>query len=96
MKVVKAFICKKCMNYGGRQPCYMSCEEDLIPTHCPHDDSSFPNSEWKEVHLDNADELVAVLNSILDDATGDIKNPNKRLWPIRAENYREAKKLLGW
>jgi hypothetical protein len=39
------------------------------------------------------DEIRDVLKTIVDDATGDIPGP-KRLWPIRAENYRRAKALL--
>jgi hypothetical protein len=39
-------------------------------------------------------ELRAMLVKILDDARGDLKNPTKRVWPIRAANYREATALL--
>jgi Lar family restriction alleviation protein len=35
-----------------------------------------------------------VLSKILDDATGDAGNFTRHLWPLRAENYREAKRLL--
>lgn len=41
------------------------------------------------------DRLRAVLNSILDDATGN-QTPGRRLWPIRAENYRSAQAALAW
>ncbi len=43
---------------------------------------------------DWVDGLESVLRSIIDDGTGDIDNPKKRLWPIRAANYRKAAKLL--
>ena len=39
--------------------------------------------------------LEYVLKRILDDSTGDISNPSKRLWPIRAENYRDADRILN-
>ena len=38
--------------------------------------------------------LEDILEKILDDGTGNINQPDKRLWPIRAANYREARKLL--
>jgi len=34
------------------------------------------------------DKLLAVCKAILHDATGDLGDPGKRLWPIRADNYR--------
>ena len=40
------------------------------------------------------DALHDVLRSIIDDATGEIGNDGKRIWPIRAANYRLAVKLL--
>ena len=40
------------------------------------------------------DGLKEVLSEILSDATRDVKDRNKRLWPIRAENYRQATYLL--
>lgn len=39
--------------------------------------------------------LENVLRSILDDAEGDIRNPDKRLWPIRIKNYRDADRILN-
>jgi hypothetical protein len=44
---------------------------------------------WKEV-----ERLRGMLHDILSDGTGDIANPGKRLWPIRAAHYRRAKELL--
>ena len=38
--------------------------------------------------------LENVLEAILDDGTADFKKPDKRLWPLRADNYRTARKLL--
>lgn len=38
--------------------------------------------------------LEDILEKILDDGTGDVKQPDKRLWPIRAANYREARRVL--
>jgi len=38
--------------------------------------------------------LEIILRKIIGDGTGDLENPAKRLWPIRAANYREAAKLL--
>ena len=46
---MKIYICKKCITYGGKDPCILSCENDLKPTHCPHDDSKYPNSQWEEL-----------------------------------------------
>ena len=40
---------------------------------------------------ETAKEMLGVLRAILDDATGDVNNPDKRLWPIRAANYRAAR-----
>jgi len=39
-------------------------------------------------------ELRNMLVKILDDARADLKDPAKRIWPIRAANYREATALL--
>lgn len=38
--------------------------------------------------------LRIVLRKIIYDATGDVENLEKRVWPIRMENYREATELL--
>lgn len=43
---------------------------------------------------DWVDNLESVLRSIIHDATGDLKEPTKRVWSIRAANYRKASKLL--
>ena len=40
------------------------------------------------------DVLKEILAKILDDATGDVRISNKRIWPIRAEYYRKAHKLI--
>lgn len=40
-------------------------------------------------------ELIALLKVIVDDSTGDISNPNKRVWCIRAAYHRQARKLLA-
>ena len=37
---------------------------------------------------------LIILQSIIHDATGDTDNPDKRLWPIRAENYRNARRIM--
>jgi len=37
----------------------------------------------------SAPELLEVCKIILDDATGSQDQPGKRLWPLRAENYRK-------
>lgn len=52
---MKKYICKKCLNYGAKEPCTIICEDDLTPTHCPHDDSSYPNSDWQPVPTDPVD-----------------------------------------
>lgn len=41
-----------------------------------------------------AGRMSDVLRKILYDGTGDAKNSDKRLWPIRVRNYREALALL--
>ncbi|MCK5612855.1 hypothetical protein KAR91_63870 [Candidatus Pacearchaeota archaeon] len=46
---MKKYICKKCIPYGGKKPCTLTCEDDSVPTHCPHDDSAYPNSDWQEI-----------------------------------------------
>lgn len=38
--------------------------------------------------------MSVVIRKILYDGTGDTKTSNKRLWPIRSANYREALELL--
>lgn len=43
---------------------------------------------------DYVDGLEKVLETILADATADLKKPDKRLWPLRADNYRTARRLL--
>lgn len=40
-------------------------------------------------------QLEDILRRILDDATGDIHNPDKRIWPIRAENHQMADHILN-
>ena len=45
--------------------------------------------------MERRDALEDILRSILNDATGDLDDPSKRLWPIRADNYRVASKLLS-
>lgn len=44
--------------------------------------------------LRHAMRLDEVLEAIVDDATGDLNDPDKRIWPIRWANYRAAKALL--
>jgi len=53
-------------------------------------------AECKErVHWQTrAEKLEKILEAILDDGTGDTKEPGKRLWPLRADNYRTARRLL--
>ena len=46
---MKTYICKKCISFGGKAPCTLTCEDDMKPTHCPHDDSKYPNSLWEWV-----------------------------------------------
>jgi hypothetical protein len=41
------------------------------------------------------EDALSILGDILLDATGDIYNPDKRLWPIRAEYYRRATAILS-
>lgn len=45
---MKKHICNKCIAFGGKKPCILLCEDDMTPTHCPHDDSAYPNSDWVE------------------------------------------------
>lgn len=40
--------------------------------------------------------LTQLLQDVLDDATGDIDHPEKRIWPIRAELYRQIAKKIGY
>ena len=44
---MKRYICFKCIAFGGKSPCVLACENDLEPTHCPHDDSKYPNAYWE-------------------------------------------------
>ena len=44
---MKRYVCFKCIAFGGKSPCVLACENDLIPTHCPHDDSKYPNAHWE-------------------------------------------------
>jgi len=46
---MKKYICKSCIVYDGKEPCVLVCQNDLAPTHCPHDDSKYPNSYWEPV-----------------------------------------------
>ena len=49
---MKTYICHKCIKYGGKAPCTLTCEDDMKPTHCPHDDSAYPNADWQEADPD--------------------------------------------
>jgi len=40
-------------------------------------------------------DAIRILEKILFDATGDIEQPDKRLWPLRAANYREASTVVS-
>lgn len=46
------------------------------------------------LHFERSQQLQVLLKQIINDATGDIKDPNKRVWPIRAALYREATCIL--
>lgn len=39
-------------------------------------------------------QMAVVLERVLNDGTGDLRSQGKRLWPIRAANYRAANKIL--
>lgn len=39
-------------------------------------------------------ELLAVARDILNDATGDLYWPSKRIWPIRSDNYRRLAAII--
>ena len=53
-----------------------------IPTWCPLDDVSYSNP------------AITILKAIIKDATGDLDDLDKCSWPIRAENYRKAVKVI--
>ena len=38
---------------------------------------------------------IRILEKILFDATGDMEHPDKRLWPLRVANYREASAVVS-
>lgn len=46
-------------------------------------------------YIEEIKQLKDCLKAVLDDATGDINNQDKRVWPIRMENYRKIQELLG-
>ena len=41
-------------------------------------------------------DLRQLLKEILDDATGDVNDPQKRIWPIRAELYRKIATAIDY
>ena len=53
-----------------------------IPTWCELPDAS------------NSNPALTILKAIINDATGDLNDLQKRTWPIRAENYRKAVKVI--
>ena len=44
---MKIFICKRCIPYGGKEPCILTCEDDTEPIYCPCDDNALPNAHWE-------------------------------------------------
>lgn len=73
-------ICPKCHHRPSmRANCHSGAMRDVASYHCqcPCHDAA-----------DAGPELLAVASEILFDAIGDVNEPNKRLWPIRAENLR--------
>ena len=75
-------ICPKCNHRPSMRVHLISlrfeCDGEMAECQCPCHDAA-----------DAGPELLAVASEILDDARGDLDKPNKRLWPIRAENYRQ-------
>ena len=44
---------------------------------------------------ETAKALLEALQAICDDATGDIDDPTKRVWPIRAKYHRQARAAIA-
>ena len=49
---------------------------------------------WRQLELDRLIEIAKLLQEIIDDGTGS-PDGKKRVWPIRAAHWREAKRLLS-
>ena len=51
---------------------------------------------FEQSRQDKFKELKGLLQEVLDDACGDIKYPDKRIWPIRANLYRKIAKAINY
>lgn len=46
------------------------------------------------LYIEKSEKLIELLKKIIDDSKGDLNNPHKRVWAIRAQYGREASNLL--
>ena len=48
----------------------------------------------KNLIIENSNPALEILKKIINDATGDLDDLEKRGWPIRSANYRKAVKVI--
>jgi hypothetical protein len=51
---------------------------------------------FEQSRQDKFNKLHDLLQEVLDNACGDIKYPNKRVWPIQADLYRRICKAINY